>query len=297
MSTPVLRPFNCRRHGDRTRPLLCQLTLRRPLLFTALALALSGPAWAQTETAPEPACTLVVDVDTGKPIHVSGDCDRRHSPASTFKVSLAVMGFDAGILVDSMNPLWELPEAVPGQLVGVRLGTPTSWQQHSLVWYSRELTRTLGRARMEQYVLKFAYGNKDASAGIIGRPGTDSAWIGGSLAISAREQITFLRKLVREELPVSVRAQQAAKAIIPRYRTDAGWTVSGKTGSTWTYSRAWVADKNEPIGWFVGWATQGDRDLVFARVSVAQRAYGVPMGLLVRKQFLDDFDALVDNNP
>ncbi|WP_337179384.1 penicillin-binding transpeptidase domain-containing protein [Hydrogenophaga borbori] len=262
-----------------------------------MALALSGPAWTQTETAPEPACTLVVDVDTGKPIHVSGDCDRRHSPASTFKVPLAVMGFDAGILVDSMNPLWELPEAVPGQLVGVRLGTPTSWQQHSLVWYSRELTRTLGRARLEQYVLKFAYGNKDASAGIIGRPGTDSAWIGGSLAISAREQTTYLRKLVREELPVSARAQQAAKAIIPRFRTDAGWAISGKTGSTWTYSRAWVADKNEPIGWFVGWASLGNRNLVFARVSVGQRAYGVPMGLLVRKQFLDEFDALVEGRP
>ena len=41
--------------------------------------------------------------------------------------------------------------------------------------YSRELTRTLGRARLEQYVLKFAYGNKDASAGIIGRPGTQWA--------------------------------------------------------------------------------------------------------------------------
>lgn len=297
MSRPVPRPFNCRRHGNRTRPLPRPLPPRWSLLFTALALALSGPAWAQTEAAPEPACTLVVDVDTGKPIHVSGDCDRRHSPASTFKVPLAVMGFDAGILVDSMNPLWELPEAVPGQLVGVRLGTPTSWQQHSLVWYSRELTRTLGRARLEQYVLKFAYGNKDASAGIIGRPGTDSAWIGGSLAISAREQTTFLRKLVREELPVSARAQQAAKAIIPRFRTGAGWAVSGKTGSTWTYSRAWVADKNEPIGWFVGWATLGDRDLVFARVSVGQGAYGVPMGLLVRKQFLDDFDALVDNTP
>lgn len=290
MTRPFTRSYRYRLSWrGRSLPLSLGIVTGWVPLFTVSVLSLSAPAWAQPEVPPAPACTLVIDVDTGKPIHASGDCDRRHSPASTFKVPLAVMGFDAGILVDSMNPLWELPEAVTGQLVGVRLGTPTSWQQHSLVWYSRELTRTLGRSRLEQYVLKFAYGNKDASAGIIGRPGTDSAWIGGSLAISAREQTMFLRKLVREELPVSVRAQQAAKAIVPRFRTDAGWAISGKTGSTW--------DKNEPIGWFVGWAALGNRNLVFARVSVGERPYGVPMGLLVRKQFLDEFDALIDGKP
>lgn len=263
-------------------------------LVATIALSLSGPAWSQIEVAPPPACTLVVDADTGKQVHASGDCDRRHSPASTFKIPLAVMGFDAGVLVDSMNPLWELPEAVPGQLVGIRLGTPTTWQKNSLVWYSRELTKTLGRARLEQYVVKFSYGNKDASAGVIGRPGTDSAWLGGSLKISAREQTEFLRKLLREELPVAVRSQQAAKSIVPQFRTEAGWAISGKTGSTWTYSRAWVPNKSEPIGWFVGWATLGSRSLVFARVSVGERSYGMPLGLLVREQLLDDFDALVD---
>jgi beta-lactamase class D len=255
--------------------------------------SVSASVWASGEVALKASCTLIVDVDTGKKVHSSGDCGKRYSPASTYKIALAVMGFDAGILVDAQNPVWELPPTAPSQNSAIQMGTPTTWQSQSILWYSRELTKTLGRVRMEQYVYKFSYGNKDATSGVVGRPGTHSSWVGGSLLISAQEQVEFLRKLVLEELPVSVRSQQAAKTIIPQARTASGWRVHGKIGSTWTYSRAWVANLSEPIGWYVGWVSREDKTYVFARVTVGDKPFQTPLGLLVKEQFLGEVDALM----
>ncbi len=265
-----------------------------PRFAMAMVIAsVSASVWANGEVAPSPSCTLIVELSTGKKVHSSGDCGKRYSPASTYKIALAVMGFDAGILIDAHNPVWELPPTAPSQSSVVQMGTPTTWQSQSILWYSRELTKTLGRVRMEQYVYKFSYGNKDATSGVVGRPGTHSSWVGGSLLISAQEQVEFLRKLVLEELPVSVRSQQAAKSIIPQARTASGWRVHGKTGSTWTYSRSWVANQSEPIGWYVGWVSREDKTFVFARVTVGDKPFQTPLGLLVREQLLQELDVLM----
>ncbi len=41
-------------------------------------------------------------------LKTEGDCDQRYAPMSTFKIPLSLMGFDSGILVDAMNPVWRL---------------------------------------------------------------------------------------------------------------------------------------------------------------------------------------------
>ena len=35
-----------------------------------------------------------------KLIYVEGECDKRYSPCSIFKIAISLMGFDAGILAD-----------------------------------------------------------------------------------------------------------------------------------------------------------------------------------------------------
>lgn len=38
-------------------------------------------------------------------IYREGDCDKRYSPSSTFKIALSLIGFDSGILIDETNPV------------------------------------------------------------------------------------------------------------------------------------------------------------------------------------------------
>lgn len=49
-------------------------------------------------------CTLVVTYPGMKVLQEDGDCAQHQSPASSFKIPMAVMGFEAGILVDSRTP-------------------------------------------------------------------------------------------------------------------------------------------------------------------------------------------------
>jgi beta-lactamase class D len=43
-------------------------------------------------------------------IHQEGELDKRYAPCSTFKIPLSLMGFDSGILVDEMHPVWPFKE-------------------------------------------------------------------------------------------------------------------------------------------------------------------------------------------
>src|SRR6478735_2866474 len=49
-------------------------------------------------------CRVLVEAKTGEMILREGACGIRHSPCSTFKLPLAVMGFDSGILKNAHTP-------------------------------------------------------------------------------------------------------------------------------------------------------------------------------------------------
>ncbi len=66
-------------------------------------------------------------------------------------------------------------------------------------------------------------------------------------------------------LPVSKNAQTMTESIIPQFDGEGGWTVRGKTGSGWFTDAAGKRDENRPFGWFVGWADNGERRVIFAR--------------------------------
>nr|ELN5399518.1 class D beta-lactamase [Pseudomonas aeruginosa] len=76
-------------------------------------------------------------------------------------------------------------------------------------------------------------------------------WIEGSLAISAQEQIAFLRKLYRNELPFRVEHQRLVKDLMI---VEAGrnWILRAKTG--------WEGR----MGWWVGWVEWPTGSVFFA---------------------------------
>lgn len=258
--------------------------MRRMVLAAVSFLALAAqPVHART------VCTVVADARSGDILLEDGDCRSRVTPASTFKVALAVMGYDAGFLNDENLP--ELPfrkgYADWGGRNWTQATTPQRWMAYSVVWYSQQIARALGASKLAAYASAFGYGNSDFA----GDPGKDNAleraWISSSLKIAPVEQVAFLRKLFNRQLPVEASAMERAIGIIESTPVDGGWTVHGKTGSAYPRRADGAFDRARGWGWFVGWATRGDATLIFARLDQDERRHETSGGLRARAAFLD----------
>ncbi len=247
------------------------------------------------EAAEEIKCTMVADAATGEVLHRSGPCDRRFSPCSSFKLPLALMGFDSGILESPKAPVWELkPEYNPSERDRAYPRVyPEMWERDSVVWFSQQLTTRLGEARFSEYVKNFSYGNQDVSGDPGAHNGLTHAWLMSSLTISPSEQIQFLLRFLGRALPVARRAYDLTMATIPQYPAADGWTVHGKSGSGWLRNAEGKVDESRPQGWFVGWAEKDGRRVVFARLEVGAEKSDRAGGQKAREEMLVELSGLV----
>lgn len=231
------------------RPSLILFALSIFLAFGALAAPASQERadWSRFFAAAEAQGTIVVlDNRHGKEVAFVYDSERagrRYSPASTFKIPHSLFALDAGILRDEFQVIpWD----------GIKRSTEAwnedqnlrSAMRNSTVWVYERFARQLGDAREIEYMRKIAYGN--AVAG-----GSKPFWVEGELAISANEQISFLGRLYRNELPFQVGHQRLVKDVMVN---EAGrdWILRAKTG--------WSGK----IGWWVGWVEWPTGPVFFA---------------------------------
>lgn len=275
---------------------LAALALAAGLAAGCVALTVAVPAGATEDGAPMQ-CTLVAEAGSGAVVVRDGACDRRATPASTFKFPIALMGYDAGVLKDATSPRWDYRAEFDAPERARKPIDPTSWEKESIVWYSQEITRKLGMARFRGYVEAFDYGNED----VTGTPGRDDgltqAWLMSSLAISPTEQVAFVRAFLARSLPVSPRAFEMTAAILPVFAAPGGWTVHGKTGSGWLRHPDGRPNRDRPVGWFVGWAEKAGRTVAFARLRINEGRTPRPLSLAVRDGLLAELDGLVGPAP
>ncbi|QGZ33378.1 penicillin-binding transpeptidase domain-containing protein [Stappia indica] len=248
-------------------------------------------------------CTMVIESQTRSVLLEEGDCAARVTPASTFKVPLAAIGYEEGVLDGAHSPVWTWARGEVDWGGDAWRGDvdPLHWMEHSVVWYSQRMARQLGRAVLEQRTSALGFGNADFS----GDPGEDNglerAWIASSLTVSGREQALFLTKLVNRTLPLSERAQAQAEALLPAHEAGAGWTLTGKPGGAYPRRADGSFDRSRGYGWFVGWAEAkgaGEgRRLVFVRlVQDETRKRGSP-GRRARAAFLKEWPAIAKRLP
>ncbi len=249
--------------------------------FLAVVLLAAGPARAQAPgAAPAPRvidrCVLVVDVASGARVHRDGDCGARHAPESTFKVPLALIGFETGLLTGPHDPVWRYDGSFKAPKRDHKDVDPVIWERDSVVWFSRELVKRLaardGAGAFGAWVARLNYGNQDVSGDPGKNNGLTNAWLSSSLKISPEEQAAFVRRLLRDDLPASAQAIGKTRAIIPEFAAEGGWTLHGKTGSS---EVAKTADGRQDHGWFVGWAQKDGRTLAFA---IHERTRNPPAG-------------------
>lgn len=259
--------------------------------LAALALAFAAnlalqPALAWSSHPSGLDCTIMLDAASGAVLVEEGDCGVRATPVSTFNIAVSLMGYDSGILRDQHAPALPFREGYADWLPSWRGTTdPASWIGNSTVWYTQQVTSRLGEARLRDYVRRFGYGNGDLTGGLA------ESWLGSSLQISPREQVDFLRKVARRELPVSAHAYDMTAQLLRLPPFENGWQVHGKTGTASGRLADGREDPQQSYGWFVGWASQGDKTVVFARMVLGARQPGRAAGPRLRDAFLRDLPA------
>lgn len=176
-------------------------------------------------------------------------CAERFIPASTFKIVNALIGLESEVILDENYVIeWN------GQPSGVsphwdRDNTLASGFKYSVVWYYQELARRVGPATMQHYIDLLGYGNRNIGGGI------DQFWLRGEIRISQLEQIELLKRLYKNELPLSQRNMEIVKTIMIQDKRDA-YTLRGKTG--------WAVTATQNVGWYVGYVEKGGNVYFFA---------------------------------
>jgi beta-lactamase class D len=172
---------------------------------------------------------------------------RRFAPASTFKIANSLIGLETGVVADDRQIFpWD----------GVKRDIEPWNRDHTLrsaikasaVPVYQEIARHVGHERMEDYVRRFAYGNKDVSGP------NHSFWLGSTLQISAHDQNDFLRRLVAFQLPVSERSIRIVREILI-HEAAPEYVLRAKTG---------VVGKDPGVGWWVGWVERDEDTWFFA---------------------------------
>lgn len=192
-------------------------------------------------------CFLLYDLTQGKYTvrYNEEQCKKPLPPMSTFKVPNAIIGLELGILQDENTQYkWDgtkypIKEWEQDQTLATAM-------RYSAVWYFQKVASQVGEDTYKQYLDKFNYGNKDISDGVT------TFWLGSSLKITAEEQIDFLNRMYRNQLPVSPKSLEVVKKIIVQEKSN-GTEFSGKTGTA----------KKETLGWFVGHLSSQGKEYTF----------------------------------
>ena len=240
-------------------------------------------------------CTLIADASTHRIVKQEGACDTRITPASTFKIAISLMGYDAGFLKSEHAPVLHYRKGDPDWSDNWLADTdPQKWIRDSVVWYSQRVTAALGAQRFQHYATVFRFGNADVSGDPKTHDGLQWAWIDSSLQVSPREALDFLERVARRELPVQPIAYEMTSRITAVAGDHGGWEIHGKTGTGFPLLADGRRDHAHAYGWFVGWAAKGGRTFVFVRQTQDASLQDGPAGLRARDAFLPGLPATLD---
>ncbi|MBZ4336086.1 penicillin-binding transpeptidase domain-containing protein [Corallococcus sp. AS-1-12] len=232
------------------------------MLLTSLACTGHRPAPLRIVSR-HPGCFGLMNLETGQvAFNDSSLCQQRLSPASTFKIPHALIALEEGVLKpDEVFPWDGTPRGVQAWNQDQTLDTA---MRRSALWVFQGLATRLGREREEAWMKRLHYGNAEASGNIT------LFWLGGPLRISPEEQLQFLARLYRGQLPVSAATQETVKrTLVQGPQTVAhvrdGIDMGGpwKEGAVLSAKTGALTLPEENLTWFVGHVTTKGGAFVF----------------------------------
>jgi len=239
-----------------------------------LGLALLLASFAPPPASPDGTCVIVAPLGGGAERTIGGEeCDRRTLPASTFKIPHALIALDTGVVTPMTVMKWDGMEQ--DFKSWERDHTLDSAIKSSVVWFFQRAARAIGRERELEHLRAFDYGSRTFNGAV------DVFWLNGDLTISPRQQLSFLERMFRYELPIDRRHVDTVKAAMTMPRGK----VSNASGVhdfalQWPGAIARLKTGNgtvngERVSWLVGEIESGGRAYVFAsRVRSSTGALG-----------------------
>jgi beta-lactamase class D len=201
--------------------------------------------------------TMVVRKESGHTVLVNADrAHRRYLPASTFKIPNTLIAL-AMRIAEGPEHVFRGPrepytvdgeEFLPAECNGDI--TLRDAFRLSCVNVYQEIARQVGGKAYRKALRRMDYGNEDTSGAAV-----DQFWLEGDLAISAREQVAFLRRLDRHRLDYRHRDLRDVEEVMVSERQE-GYVIRSKTG--------WGSTSGPDIGWWVGWVETRDEVAYFA---------------------------------
>jgi beta-lactamase class D len=258
------------------RLLICTLSLVLCSGAFAASTPQERPDWSTVfSNADAKGTIVVVDARLKNEVSFVHDLKRasqRYTPASTFKIPHSLFALDAGILRDEFQVIawdgiarWRESWNADQDL--------RSSMRNSTLWVYEQFANQIGDKREADYMRKIEYGNA-VTAG--GKP----FWVDGDLAISANEQIAFLRRLYRNELPFRIEHQRLVKDVMINQAGE-DWILRAKTG--------WSGK----IGWWIGWVEWPTGPVFFAlNIDTPNRLADVEKRQAITREILRSIDAL-----
>ena len=249
---------------NRIRIVTTQITRAVMLIFAA---AQAQNALGRTPSTPHldrGECVLLLPLDAETPYVTDPDeCAVPTAPASTFKIPHALIVLDTGVVSDPLErvardgakqpfPTWERDHSLDSAM------------KSSVVWFFQRTAALIGRERMKQSLTELGYAQDTFEDDVT------SFWLNGDLVVSPDEQLRFLHRLVRYELPVDRRIIDAVKAAFtmpPGKITNAAGVHD--FGLTWPRLRVLRAKTgytrvgDERVSWIVGHIETDARQFVF----------------------------------
>lgn len=223
----------------------------------ALGEAIAASGYAGTFVLLDPSTHALIVAEPAPAAGAASIAETRFVPASTFKIPSSIIALETGVAAGPEFALaWD----------GVARDVEAWNRDHdlrsayasSVLWFYQELARRIGAERMQTWVDRLDYGNRELAGAPI-----DAFWLAGPLAISPREQVEFLQRLHAGELAIGERTRAIMlDDIMIHERREDGTIVRAKTG--------WADGEANNIGWFVGSVERPGRGLVyFATLIVA----------------------------
>jgi len=231
--------------------------MKEVILIVSMFVVCINSALADNQDLCSEDCTFVLLSETTGEFHVVNEAraKQRLSPCSTFKIPNSLIAMDLGVVENLEQKLTFDPATYP-----VQEWWPKNWYAEPLnlndaFTYSalpvyQEIAVRINPVRMQFFVDQFNYGNRDISSGI------DTFWLNGSLEISAREQVAFIRRMYRNEISVAQSSLSLLKEIMLVEETD-HHKFYAKTG-------AGGADNGRILGWYVGFVENKSGTYYFA---------------------------------
>jgi len=216
--------------------------------------------------------TMLIESLDGKERYVYNDVRAKMPllPASTFKIPNTLIALQEGVITADSIIVWD----------GVQRSIK-AWNQDqnvssafktSCVWCYQRFARTIGLKKYTEYLHKIEYGNEKVGTEV------ERFWLDGALRISAYEQIAFLKKLYKNDLPFDQKHLDLLKTIMIDEQGQ-NYTLRAKTG--------WAVPKGaEHHGWYVGYVKSSRGVYFFATNLLTPSSDELPLRKLLTLEAL-----------